>query len=404
MRITAIVALTAGLLLLPSLGRAELPGARDVLVKASGPAVYYYAEDGKRYVFPNERVYYSWFSDFSGVVMITDEELASIPIGGNVTYRPGMRLIKIQSDPRVYAIAPGGVLRWIETEQAAKDLYGADWSKLVDDVDVSLFVNYSIGDPLDCACGYSPADVIAEMTSINADKGIETTENTRLADTEAPEKKPDLNELTADELRDYLTRFAFKDINRIRADFDKPPLILNEELTAIALAHSIDMARNIGEMSHDGSLGEQAHERIKQGKVPDSDKAGEFKYLPYPEYIGWSGENVGRRYLGYFGGDPEAAIADQHDWFLDEPDGEFNHRTTMLSSMAPFSEVGIGIFIHNDVVWITEDFISRTSEYIPPQDESAEEELPVGDVVDVEEDTGLATEKEEPCETETCPV
>ena len=35
----------------------------DSLVKASGPAVYYYAADGKRYVFPTEGVYDSWFSD-----------------------------------------------------------------------------------------------------------------------------------------------------------------------------------------------------------------------------------------------------------------------------------------------------------------------------------------------------
>lgn len=400
MRITAISIFAALLLALPLAGNAELPGARDVLVKASGPAVYYYAEDGKRYVFPNEHVYYSWFTDFSGVIELTDEELASLPIGGNITYRPGMRMVKIQSDPRVYAIAPGGVLRWIETEQVAHDLYGRDWSRLVDDVDVALFVNYTMGESLNCTCGYHPVNIVAQMTSINADKGIDITDNTRLSDTLVPEWKPDLNELSEQDLREYLVQFTLNDINRIRADFDKPPLILNDDLTAIALAHSMDMAYNIKEMAHEGSLGEEAHERIKQGKVPDLDKPGEFKHIPYPEFIGWSGENVGRRYLGDFSGDAEAAIVDQHDWFMDEPDGEFNHRTTMLSSMAPFTEVGIGIFIHNDVIWMTEDFISRTVGYTPPEEPVAEEP-----VEDESAETELTTgEEEETCVTDTCPI
>lgn len=396
MKITAISVFAAALLALPLAGAAEMPGARDLLVKATGPAVYYYAEDGKRYVFPNERVYYSWFTDFSGIVMLTDEELASIPIGGNVTYRPGIRLVKIESDPKVYAVASGGVLRWIEDEQTAKDLYGRDWNKLVDDVDVALFVNYAIGDSLACACGYLPETAAAQATSINADKGIETTANTRLSDTAVPEKKIDLNDLTEEGQRAYLAESALEDINRIRADYGKAPLVLSDQLTEIALAHSMDMALNLREMSHEGSLGEQAHERIKQGKVPDFDDPGRFRYLPYPEYIGWSGENVGLRYLGDFGGDPEAAVADQHEWFMDEPDGEFNHRTTMLSSMVPFTEVGIGIYIYNDAVWITEDFISRTRTVTPEIEDENTENIETEQPV---ETTGAAG-----CGTDACPL
>ncbi|MEA3249417.1 MAG: hypothetical protein U9Q03_03605 [Patescibacteria group bacterium] len=395
--ITTLAAIA--ILLLPHGGNAQLPGARDVLVKASGPALYYYAEDGKRYVFPNERVYFSWFSDFSGIVEISGEELASIPIGGNVTYRPGIRLIKIQSDPKVYAIAPGGVLRWIENEQTAKDLYGVEWNKHVDDVGVAYFINYTMGESLDCACGYHPITVAAQANSINADKGIEVTHNTRLADTAVPNKKIDLNELTEQDQREYLVQFSLNHINSIRADHEKPPLILNDMLTEIALAHSMDMAFNIKEMSHEGSLGEQAHERIKEGKVPDSENPGEFKTLPYPDGIGWSGENVGRRYTGYFDGDVEAAIIDQHEWFMDEPDGEFNHRTTMLSSMAPFTEIGIGLYLHNDVVWITEDFISRSVSYAPPV-----EEPPAEEEESTEEESALAEGEEETCENETCPI
>jgi len=397
--IFALVLITA--LLAPLSGHGEMPGAQDLLVKASGPAIYYYASDGKRYVFPNERIYKSWFTDFSGVVMITDEELASIPIGGNVTYRPGIRLIKIESDPKVYAVAQGGILRWITNEQVAKDLYGADWSKLVDDIEVTLFVNYKEGEQLDCACDYDPLTVATEVMTINADKGIEADENTRLSDTVVPEKKKLWGEMTPEEQQEYLIQFTLDDINSTRADYGKAPLVLNDELTAIAFAHSMDMSLNIGDMSHDGSLGEQAHERIKQGKVPDFDNPGQFKYLPYPEYIGWSGENVGRRYIYDFGGNVEAAISDQHDWFMDEPDGEFNHRTTMLSSMAPFTEVGIGVYLDEDgVIWITEDFISRTQSVEPVEDTVDTGTVDTGTV----DETVPDDEPASACGTQTCAV
>jgi hypothetical protein len=112
-------------------------------------------------------------------------------------------------------------------------------------------------------------------------------------------------------------------------------------------------------MSHSGSLGEQSDERIKEGKVPNID-THTFEHIDYPLNIGWSGENVGMRDTDSFSQDVEAAIAAQHVWFMDEPDGEYNHRTTMLSSMAPFTEIGIGLTLDSENrIWITEDFISR---------------------------------------------
>lgn len=117
-------------------------------VKGSGDAVYYCGSDGKRYVFPNERVYYSWYSDFSGVTTVDDVALGSIQIGGNVTYKPGLRMVKIQTDPKVYAVSAGGVLRWVQTEAIAQALYGSDWNTKVDDVSDALFANYTVGSPI----------------------------------------------------------------------------------------------------------------------------------------------------------------------------------------------------------------------------------------------------------------
>ena len=118
------------------------------LIKGSQAAVYYCANDGKRYVFPNEKVYFTWYADFSGVLVISDAELAAIPVGGNVTYRPGSRLVKITTDPKVYAVYHGGILRWVTTEDLAASLYGPDWNTKIDDISDAFFVNYTVGTPI----------------------------------------------------------------------------------------------------------------------------------------------------------------------------------------------------------------------------------------------------------------
>jgi hypothetical protein len=116
------------------------------LIKSSeNPAVYYIGSDNKRYVFPNQKCYNTWYEDFSQVKVVTPAELASYQIGGNITYRPGTRLVKITTDPKVYAVEPGGILRSIASETQAKALYGDQWNKIIDDVPDAFFTNYSVG-------------------------------------------------------------------------------------------------------------------------------------------------------------------------------------------------------------------------------------------------------------------
>lgn len=142
------------------------------LIKGPEAAVYYYAQNGKRYVFPNDKTYFTWYLDFSSVKTITAQELAAIPIGGNVTYRPGVKLVKITTDPKVYAVSSFGTLRWMKTEAAAKDLYGSDWNQKVDDVPDTFFINYSIGADITAASDYSPAAEKVAVATINVDKKL----------------------------------------------------------------------------------------------------------------------------------------------------------------------------------------------------------------------------------------
>lgn len=110
--------------------------------------VYYYDVDWYRHPFPNQKVFESWYRDFSGVKELSKEDMAALPLSTPITYRPGTRLVKIPSIPKVYAVEPGGSLRWIETESVAKALYGNDWAKRVDDVPEAFFSNYHEGAPL----------------------------------------------------------------------------------------------------------------------------------------------------------------------------------------------------------------------------------------------------------------
>ncbi len=120
----------------------------DTLIKGSQRTVYYCGRDGKRYVFPNEKTYKSWFTDFKDVVTIADTTLAQITIGGNVTYRPGIRMVKFPTDPQVYAIDAGGTFRPIPSETIALSLYGPNWNQLIDDLSDVFFVNYRMGPPI----------------------------------------------------------------------------------------------------------------------------------------------------------------------------------------------------------------------------------------------------------------
>ncbi|MFA5318654.1 MAG: fibronectin type III domain-containing protein [Patescibacteria group bacterium] len=155
----------------------------DSLIKGSDSAVYYYAADGNRYVFPNSKTFNSWFVDFLKVSVITDEEMAQIPLKGNVTYRPGIRMVKITTNPEVYAVAKGGILRSLKTEAMAEQLYGADWNKKIDDVPDSFFTNYIIGAPIEIAEDYIPSAVSLETTTINKDKNIPESSSAIKADT-----------------------------------------------------------------------------------------------------------------------------------------------------------------------------------------------------------------------------
>ncbi|MBI4256508.1 cupredoxin domain-containing protein [Candidatus Uhrbacteria bacterium] len=145
----------------------------DLIRGESYSAVYYYGLDGFRYVFPNDKTYFTWYEDFDDVKWISDGDLADIQIGGNVTYKPGVKMIKINSDPTVYVIGEGGEIMGIPSEEVAEDLYGSTWNQQIDDVPDGFFSNYTMGSDLEMASQYDPDAEEADAFSIDADKGLQ---------------------------------------------------------------------------------------------------------------------------------------------------------------------------------------------------------------------------------------
>ncbi len=134
---------------LPDTNQEHLCETNSLIRTPDVSTVYYCGSDGGRYAFQNESTYFSWYEDFDSVETISTEAMGNVPLKGIVTYRPGSYLIKLQTDPKVYAIAADGELRWVTSSVIAEALYGTDWADMVRDVPDAFFPRYKLGNPIE---------------------------------------------------------------------------------------------------------------------------------------------------------------------------------------------------------------------------------------------------------------
>src|SRR3989338_3207727 len=100
----------------------------DLVRSQSVDTVYVISADGKRYTFFSNPIYHTWYDNFSRVKFIGEKELASIPFGGVMFVRPGTKMVKVRTDPKVYAVASGGILRPVKDEATAVAIFGPTWT------------------------------------------------------------------------------------------------------------------------------------------------------------------------------------------------------------------------------------------------------------------------------------
>jgi len=150
----------------------------DLFKEAGSTAVYYYADNGKRYVFPTQAIYFSWYTGFSTIKTVSHGIITSVPFGGNVIAKPGTYLVQFVSmdtpfrvlDPKVYVLTATGQLRWITSASTATSLYGADWEKKIIAVPEVYKTNYGnavAGADVNGTADYSKVSVEATARTIS---------------------------------------------------------------------------------------------------------------------------------------------------------------------------------------------------------------------------------------------
>jgi len=115
----------------------------------------YALEDEKRRAFINANAYFTYHDSFDDITNVEDGDLSQFGLSGLVLPKAGVVLVKIQSDPRVYALeenpddqyAP--LLREIASEEIAIEMYGASWADYVIDIEPTFFTRFGTGEILE---------------------------------------------------------------------------------------------------------------------------------------------------------------------------------------------------------------------------------------------------------------
>jgi hypothetical protein len=117
------------------------PGSLLALEGVESTAVYYVGSDGAKYIFPDDKTYFTWHENFDDVVRVSVTELDKYPDGGAIPYRAGTKLITHQNTAKIYAVDLDGAIHWIPTAEIAESLYGANWYTKVMDVIPGYFAS-----------------------------------------------------------------------------------------------------------------------------------------------------------------------------------------------------------------------------------------------------------------------
>lgn len=141
--------------------------AGSLITCGKARAVYYVANNGKRYVFPNKQTYLSWYPTdkrFTRVQSTTVDQCRQMAFGGNVTKRPGVYLLKTKYDPEVYAVDGSNTLRHVTDAAILRTWYPSPranrpdrgWEKVLRNEPEQFWNDYVIGEPIRSANAFNP--------------------------------------------------------------------------------------------------------------------------------------------------------------------------------------------------------------------------------------------------------
>jgi len=130
-------------------------GAGDLIKQEGSASVYYVGSDSKRYVFPNQAAFDSWYGAGTSVTTVASDVLLGFELGGNVVDRAGRLAQVVTNDSpwmvasnKVYAVSTNGTLQPIDSAATAVALFGSDWETRISPISEQLFSNYTVGTEL----------------------------------------------------------------------------------------------------------------------------------------------------------------------------------------------------------------------------------------------------------------
>ena len=133
----------------------EIVAQGEYVRLASAPDVYYVDVDASgtlvRRPFVDTQTFLTWADSFDAVRTISEDTMAVFPMGNPMLPKAGVALIKIHSVSRVYVVGEGARIRWIASEQIARDAFGAGWDAYVIDVSPAVFFYFNEGIPIESA-------------------------------------------------------------------------------------------------------------------------------------------------------------------------------------------------------------------------------------------------------------
>lgn len=124
----------------------------DVVTSDVASSVYYISDANERRPFINESAYFTYFDSFNAVETVDNQAFSGFGLTGLMLPKAGVVLVKIQSDPRVYALEENEAdpfapkLREIATEEVAIEMYGENWADYVVDIEPTFFTHFAKGD------------------------------------------------------------------------------------------------------------------------------------------------------------------------------------------------------------------------------------------------------------------
>lgn len=125
-------------------------GANDLVQADRDPSgvntllTYYIGPDARRHTFPSTSVMQSWYRmGAPRVHTITFAELEAIPLGANVTYRPGNTILRFESPDR-YVVSAPQTLRRIASVKGADSVFGSDWQSHEIQLSDAFFADYRV--------------------------------------------------------------------------------------------------------------------------------------------------------------------------------------------------------------------------------------------------------------------